>query len=48
MERKEPSLEELRMWMIDGIAEAVDGCVTEVDGVCEHGCNSWLIELGYM
>ena len=46
--RAEPSLEELKMWMFDGIAEATDGCTVEPDGTCEHGCNSWLIELGYM
>ncbi len=41
-----PSLKQLKEWLIDGICEATDGCTVEPDGVCEHGCNSWLIELG--
>jgi hypothetical protein len=30
----------------EGGCEATDGCWVEPDGVCEHGCKSWLIVLG--
>lgn len=43
---EEPSDEQILEWIVDGIAEATDGCIVEPDGHCEHGCNSWLIELG--
>lgn len=42
----EPSIEQLEEWMMDGVAEATDGCRVEPDGVCEHGCESWLLKLG--
>ena len=41
-----PSLEQLEQWVRDSMCEATDGCIVEPDGVCQHGCNSWLIELG--
>lgn len=44
----EPTLEELEEWAYEGIAEATDGCMVEPDGVCPHGCPSWLLELGYI
>jgi len=43
-----PPFPTLSRWMFDGVAEATDGCIVEPDGVCEHGCNSWLLELGYI
>ena len=42
----EPTIEQLEEWICDGICEATDGCTVEPDGECEHGCPSWLIELG--
>ena len=42
----EPEIEQLEEWMDDGGCEATDGCWVEPDGVCEHGCNSWLIAMG--
>ena len=45
-ERKEPSIETLTEWMDDGVAEAVDGCEVEPDGICEHGSESWLLSMG--
>ena len=42
----EPSIEQLRYWVFDGIAEATDGCTVEPDGHCEHGKPSWLLRLG--
>ena len=42
----EPSQEQLEEWMDEGGCEATDGCWVESDGTCEHGCNSWLIDLG--
>ncbi|HNT74375.1 MAG TPA: transcriptional coactivator p15/PC4 family protein [Anaerolineae bacterium] len=41
-----PDMETLEAWLMDGIAEATDGCTVEPDGVCPHGCRSWLLELG--
>lgn len=41
-----PDLETLMTWKAEGYCEATDGCITEPDGTCSHGCNSWLIELG--
>jgi len=41
-----PSLDQLKEWLQDGICEATDGCIVEPDGTCEHGCSSWLVELG--
>ena len=43
---QEPDLQTLVEWEADGICEATDGCVVEPDGVCPHGCKSWLLELG--
>lgn len=42
----EPDDELLGLWVVDGIAEATDGCPIEPDGVCEHGYPSWLLYLG--
>jgi hypothetical protein len=44
--QEEPSMEQLEQWMFDGECEATDGCLVEPDGVCSHGCKSWLLELG--
>ena len=41
-----PDLDTLMQWMDDGVCLATDGCRTEPDGVCEHGHQSWLLELG--
>lgn len=43
---KTPSIKTLEKWMMDGIAKATDGCKVESNGVCPHGCPSWLIKLG--
>jgi hypothetical protein len=40
--RSIPSFETLRHWEWDGVAEALDGCTVEPDGVCPHGEPSWL------
>jgi len=44
--RKPPSLKTLERWVWDGVAKATDGCRVEPDGVCPHGCESWLLKLG--
>jgi len=44
----EPTLEQLEEWTWDGVCEATDGCLVEPDGICPHGCESWLIVLGYI
>jgi hypothetical protein len=44
---RHPSLEELqRQLEEDGGCEAIDGCLVEPDGTCEHGQPSWLLALG--
>lgn len=45
MSRK-PSLAQLEKWVANGVCEATDGCMVEPDGICEHGCKSWLLEMG--
>ena len=40
-----PDIEQLTEWVVDGMAEATDGCRVEPDGHCEHGHASWLLEL---
>ena len=47
-ERERPADEQIEEWLIDGVAEATDGCIVEPDGICPHGKSSWLIELGIM
>ena len=44
--QKPPDLETLMTWSDEGYCEATDGCVVEPDGTCNHGCPSWLLELG--
>ena len=41
-----PDLETLMAWESEGGCEATDGCWTDPDGVCPHGHQSWLLELG--
>jgi hypothetical protein len=44
---RRPSLKELqRQLEEDGGCEAIDGCLVEPDGTCEHGQPSWLLALG--
>lgn len=42
----QPTFEELKEMLIDGICLATDGCKVEPDGRCPHGHPSWLIKLG--
>lgn len=42
-----PPLDELWNWVDEyGTCQATDGCWVPPDGVCEHGHQSWLVELG--
>lgn len=45
-----PSLEQLMEWEMEGGCEAAcpENCWVAPDGVCPHGFNGWLIELGYI
>lgn len=43
-----PSAKTLEKWDSEGGCKAIDGCWVEPDGVCPHGYNSWLLELGYI
>jgi hypothetical protein len=40
-----PALDTLIAWLEEGGSEATDGCWVEPDGICPHGCPSWLLEL---
>lgn len=42
----EPDDEQLRLWVLDSVCDATDGCTVEPDGWCEHGHVSWLVYLG--
>lgn len=44
--KRQPSVKTMEKWAMDGVAQATDGCRVEPDGVCQHGCKSWLLELG--
>ena len=44
----EPSQAQLEQWLFAGVVEATDGCRVEPDGTCQHGHQSWLLELGYI
>lgn len=41
-----PSMDELEAMVMDGDCYATDGCPVEPDGVCPHGCKSWLLVYG--
>jgi len=41
-----PDVETLMAWESEGGCEAVDSCWVEPDGVCPHGCPSWLLVMG--
>lgn len=41
-----PTIDDLREWVFDGVAEAIDGCTVEPDGYCEHDMPSWLLVFG--
>ena len=45
-QKKQPSIATMRRWMNDGVAKATDGCRVEPDGICPHGCKSWILKLG--
>lgn len=46
-QRQRPDVETLWDWVDEyGGCEATDGCWVEVDGTCQHGHKSWLLELG--
>lgn len=42
-----PSIAALQRQLSErGQVKATDGCWTDPDGTCEHGAESWLLELG--
>lgn len=41
-----PDMATVNEWMMDGVAEAIDGCEVEPDGTCPHGKPSWLLQMG--
>lgn len=41
-----PDIDQISEWVSDSVCEAVDGCMVEPDGTCEHGFPSWLLQLG--
>ena len=46
LQHEQPYIDTLMAWDAEGGCEAVDGCWTEPDGHCPHGCPSWLLALG--
>ena len=44
--KKAPSIRTMEKWVSNGVAKAIDGCTVEPDGVCEHGCPSWILIFG--
>ena len=40
-----PDIETLEDWASDGGCEATDGCWVEMDGICEHGEESWMLKM---
>lgn len=44
--KRTPSNAQIERWLVTGVARATDGCQVEVDGVCPHGRESWLLVLG--
>ena len=43
---KQPTVDQLMDWESEGYCLATDGCEVELDGVCEHGKQSWMLVLG--
>lgn len=41
-----PTIGQLEKMSFTGITMALDGCLVEPDGYCEHGFPSWFIQLG--
>jgi hypothetical protein len=41
-----PTTLQLHAWLDDTQCEALDGCLVELDGMCEHGSLSWIRFLG--
>jgi hypothetical protein len=42
-----PSEDELEDWVFDRAnTQATDGCDVEPDGICEHGHQSWMLNMG--
>lgn len=44
--KKEPTVEQIEYWMLEGICEMMDCYLAEADGYYEHGCPSWVIAMG--
>jgi len=43
-----PSIACMEEWISNCVAEALDGCRVEPDGICQHDFPSWLLALGYI
>ena len=41
-----PTIEQLLEWESEGMCDATDGCLVELDGECPHGGKAWFLELG--
>ncbi len=41
-----PTEEDMEDWLLDGVCEAIDGCLVETDGHCPHGAPSWFLFFG--
>lgn len=46
-ETPQPSAAQIERWIFDvEMPQATDGCEVELDGICPHGCESWMLALG--
>ena len=43
---KIPGIKAMETMSENAIAKATDGCKVGPDGICSHGCPSWLLALG--
>ena len=41
-----PGRKELEYMIYTYCAAATDGCIVEIDGMCQHGHPSWFLKLG--
>ena len=42
-----PTIGQVEEWLEEGKGcEATDGCWVELNGTCEHGCQSWMLKMG--
>ena len=48
LDTQPPDFDVLERSISEGACEAIDGCLVDPDGVCKHGCPSWLLYWGLL